>query len=261
MRIRHIRGAEEYIEKSPFVINCPQEFRGKWKQEIFGNNNPLYLEVGMGMGQFIRTHASRNPGINYVGFEINSTVLYKSVRRYIDLAAAETAENVKTDAAETVPNKSQAMQRPLHRTEAVSAEPVSEFAMALFRKSNLRFIRQDARFLAEDFAQGEVDRIYLNFSDPWPKDKNENKRLTSPIFLRLYDQILKPDGKIEFKTDNEGLFSYSLTSIPAAGWKICEVTHDLHADAALCRDNVMTEYEEKFSQKGNRIFRLTAQRG
>ena len=247
MRIRHIKGAEEYIEKSPFVINEPQRYCGNWRREVFGNENPLYLEVGMGMGQFIRTHASRNPDIDYIGFEINSTVLYKSVRRYIDLSVSADTPL--------------AMQKPLHRTEAVSADPESELALALFRTSNLRFIRQDARFLAEDFAQGEVDRIYLNFSDPWPKDKNENKRLTSPVFLKLYDRILKPDGKIEFKTDNEGLFDYSLTSIPAAGWRICEVTRDLHADAELCRDNVMTEYEEKFSQKGNRIFRLTAQRG
>lgn len=260
MRIRHIRGAEEYIEKSPFVINCPQEFRGKWKQEIFGNNNPLYLEVGMGMGQFIRTHASRNPEINYVGFEINSTVLYKSVRRYIDLSAADKAKNIKTDTAANASSISQAMQKPLHRTEAVSAEPASELVQELFQKSNLRFIRQDARFLAEDFALGEVDRIYLNFSDPWPKDKNENKRLTSPVFLKLYDAILKPGGKIEFKTDNEGLFDYSLAAIPAAGWKICDCTRDLHADAELCRENVMTEYEEKFSRKGNCIFRLVAER-
>lgn len=247
MRIRHIKGAEEYIEKSPFVINNPQAFCGNWKQEVFGNTNPLYLEVGMGMGQFIRTHASLNPEINYIGFEINSTVLYKSVRRYIDLSAA--------------PGGAAAMQKPLHRTEAVSAEPDSDLVQALYRTSNLRFIRQDARFLAEDFAAGEVDRIYLNFSDPWPKDKNVNKRLTSPIFLRLYDKILKPDGVIEFKTDNEGLFEYSLEAIPAAGWRLRSLTRDLHNDAELCRGNVMTEYEAKFSQKGNRIFKLIAERG
>ena len=223
MRIRHIKGAEEYIEQSPFVINEPQSFQGRWKEAVFGNQNPLYLEVGMGMGQFIRTHAQQHPEYNYIGFEINSTVLYKALRRYLELreGAGQPAE---------------------------------------LEASNLRFIRQDARFLAEDFGPGEVDRIYLNFSDPWPKDKNANKRLTSPVFMKLYDKILRPDGIIEFKTDNEGLFGYSLESIPECGWELAAVTRDLHGDPELSKGNVMTEYEEKFSKKGNPIYKLIAKR-
>lgn len=223
MRIRHIKGAEEYIEQSPFVINEPQSFQGRWKEAVFGNQNPLYLEVGMGMGQFIRTHAQQHPEYNYIGFEINSTVLYKALRRYLELREGA----------------------------GQPAEPEA---------SNLRFIRQDARFLAEDFGPGEVDRIYLNFSDPWPKDKNANKRLTSPVFMKLYDKILRPDGIIEFKTDNEGLFGYSLESIPECGWELAAVTRDLHGDPELSKGNVMTEYEEKFSKKGNPIYKLIAKR-
>ena len=223
MRIRHIKGAEEYIEQSPFVINEPQSFQGRWKEAVFGNQNPLYLEVGMGMGQFIRTHAQQHPEYNYIGFEINSTVLYKALRRYLELREGA----------------------------GQPAEPEA---------SNLRFIRQDARFLAEDFGPGEVDRIYLNFSDPWPKDKNANKRLTSPVFMKLYDKILRPDGIIEFKTDNEGLFDYSLESIPECGWELAAVTRDLHGDPELSKGNVMTEYEEKFSKKGNPIYKLIAKR-
>ena len=223
MRIRHIKGAEEYIEQSPFVINEPQSFQGRWKEAVFGNQNPLYLEVGMGMGQFIRTHAQQHPEYNYIGFEINSTVLYKALRRYLELREGA----------------------------GQPAEPEA---------SNLRFIRQDARFLAEDFGPGEVDRIYLNFSDPWPKDKNANKRLTSPVFMKLYDKILRPDGIIEFKTDNEGLFGYSLESMPECGWELAAVTRDLHGDPELSKGNVMTEYEEKFSKKGNPIYKLIAKR-
>ena len=223
MRIRHIKGAEEYIEQSPFVINEPQSFQGRWKEAVFGNQNPLHLEVGMGMGQFIRTHAQQHPEYNYIGFEINSTVLYKALRRYLELREGA----------------------------GQPAEPEA---------SNLRFIRQDARFLAEDFGPGEVDRIYLNFSDPWPKDKNANKRLTSPVFMKLYDKILRPDGIIEFKTDNEGLFDYSLESIPECGWELTAVTRNLHGDPELSKGNIMTEYEEKFSKKGNPIYKLIAKR-
>ncbi|MDO4266197.1 MAG: tRNA (guanosine(46)-N7)-methyltransferase TrmB [Eubacteriales bacterium] len=223
MRIRHIKGSEDYIAASPFVIDDPGAYRGCWKREVFGNENPLYLEVGMGMGQFIRTHAMLHPAISYIGFEINTTVLYKSLRRYEAL----------------LPERE------------MSTEP---------KDCNLRFIRQDARLLAEDFAQGEVNQIYLNFSDPWPKDKNANKRLTSPVFLALYDKILAPGGVIEFKTDNEGLFDYSLESIPQSGWELLDVTRDLHADPVRSEGNVMTEYEAKFSGKGNPIYKLIAGR-
>lgn len=124
--------------------------------------------------------------------------------------------------------------------------------------SNLTFISIDARLLADVFAPGEVDRIYLNFSDPWPKDRQANRRLTSPVFMKIYKEFLKTDGQLEFKTDNMGLFDYSLESIPESGWKLSQVTRDLHNDSSMNEGNIMTEYEEKFSAKGNPIYKLIA---
>ena len=124
--------------------------------------------------------------------------------------------------------------------------------------SNLTFISIDARLLADVFAPGEVDRIYLNFSDPWPKDRQANRRLTSPVFMKIYREFLKPDGQLEFKTDNMNLFDYSLESVPASGWRLTQVTRNLHHDASMNEGNIMTEYEEKFSAKGNPIYKLIA---
>lgn len=125
--------------------------------------------------------------------------------------------------------------------------------------TNLRFLCLDARELSDIFAPGEVSRIYLNFSDPWPKDRHAKRRLTSPEFMKIYDCILEKDGTVEFKTDNQGLFSYSLKSIPESGWQIRYSTRDLH-HTDMAQDNVMTEYEEKFSSLGNPICKLIASR-
>lgn len=125
--------------------------------------------------------------------------------------------------------------------------------------SNIWFLCIDAKDLADCFAKGEVEKIYLNFSDPWPKDRHAKRRLTSPEFLKVYDQILASDGSLEFKTDNQGLFAYSLEAIPAAGWKIYAQTKDLH-HSPMAEGNVMTEYEMKFSAKGNPICKLIAGR-
>jgi len=123
---------------------------------------------------------------------------------------------------------------------------------------NLTFISIDARMLSDVFAPGEVDRIYLNFSDPWPRERQANRRLTSPVFMKIYKEFLKSDGQLEFKTDNSGLFDYSLEAIPESGWKLIAVTRDLHNDSSMNEGNVMTEYEEKFSAKGNPIYKLIA---
>ena len=125
---------------------------------------------------------------------------------------------------------------------------------------NLKFIRVDARLLPEIFGKNEVDRIYLNFSDPWPKARHDKRRLTSRVFLQRYDQILKPDGKVEFKTDNRTLFDFSLEEATEAGWTIEQHTFDLHHDPEMCEDNVMTEYEEKFSSLGNPICKMIIHR-
>lgn len=128
------------------------------------------------------------------------------------------------------------------------------------KPANLLFIRMDARTLPEVFEKGEVERIYLNFSDPWPKDRHAKRRLTSRQFLERYDQILAPEGRVEFKTDNRELFEFSLEEAGEAGWKVLASTFDLHHDEELMRGNVMTEYEEKFSSMGNPIHKMIAAR-
>lgn len=211
MRLRHIPGAEEAIEQSPYVIQEPKEMKGKW-DSVFGNRNPIHIEVGMGKGRFIMELAQRNPQINYIGIERYSTVLLKALQKREQL-------------------------------------PVS----------NICFMCIDAKELGEIFEKGEVEKIYLNFSDPWPKDRHAKRRLTSPQFMAVYDQVLAEDGDVEFKTDNRGLFDYSLESIPEAGWKVKEHTFDLH-HSPMEEGNVMTEYEEKFSSRGQAICKLTAVR-
>lgn len=126
--------------------------------------------------------------------------------------------------------------------------------------SNVRFIRMDAEEIVNVFGREEVDRIYLNFSDPWPKDRHAKRRLPSRQFLARYDEILKKDGTIEFKTDNRLLFDFALEELEPAGWKSDVVTYDLHADKHLVQGNVMTEYEERFSSMGNPICKYIIRR-
>lgn len=125
---------------------------------------------------------------------------------------------------------------------------------------NLRFIRMEAEYICEVFEEREIDRIYLNFSDPWPKDRHAKRRLTSKQFFDRYNVVLKKDGIVEFKTDNDLLFQFSLEQVPEAGWKLAEQTWDLHNDERLVEGNVMTEYESKFSAMGNPIHKLIAKR-
>jgi tRNA (guanine-N7-)-methyltransferase len=126
---------------------------------------------------------------------------------------------------------------------------------------NLLFICMDAVELPEVFSKGEISRIYLNFSDPWPKDRHARRRLTSSEFLARYDKILKADGTIEFKTDNRDLFAFSLEEIGSSSiWKVTAHTFDLHHTPEMCDGNIMTEYEEKFSSQGNPICKLIAAR-
>lgn len=214
MRLRNIPGSKETIAKSDYVVQIPEEKKGRWN-EVFGNRNPIRIEVGMGKGRFIMDMARLHPENNYIGIEMYDSVLLRAVQK-----------------------------------REQSEEPVS----------NLYFIRMDARNLPEVFGKGEVDRIYLNFSDPWPKDRHAKRRLTSRQFLERYDQILTEKGQVEFKTDNRPLFEFSLEEIEAAGWKLMVHTFDLHHDETLMKGNVMTEYEEKFSSAGNPIHKLIAVR-
>ena len=226
MRLRNIPRANDVIASSLLVIQDPKAQRGQWK-EVFGNDHPIHIEVGMGKGRFITELARKHPEINYIGIERYTSVLLRAVEKLQGKEQAEGQEAV--TAAANIPE-------------------------------NLYFICMDATELPEVFAPEEVARIYLNFSDPWPKDRHAKRRLPSRQFLARYDQILKKDGTIEFKTDNRGLFDFALEEIEPAGWRLLMHTFDLHADAELMKDNIMTEYEEKFSSKGNPICKMVIDR-
>ena len=211
MRLRNVPGARETIIENQFSIQQPEQMKGKWA-EVFQNDHPIHIEVGMGKGQFIIEMARRNPEVNYIGIEKYSSVLVRAVEKLED-----------------------------------------------FEQDNLRLIRMDAENIEEVFDKDEVDRIYLNFSDPWPKDRHAKRRLTSTRFLERYDNILTPEGRVMFKTDNKDLFDFSLEQVEEAGWILENHTYDLH-HSEYNEGNVMTEYEEKFSAKGNPICCLVAYR-
>lgn len=214
MRLRNIAGSREAIGESDFVVHEPEKRKGNW-QNIFGNNNPIHIEIGMGKGRFLMDMARMHPFINYIGIEKYSSVLLRAIQ------------------------KMEKEEKPL---------------------PNVRFIRMDAEGIETVFGGGEVDRIYLNFSDPWPKDRHAKRRLPSREFLARYDKILKKDGWLEFKTDNEPLFRFALDELEPAGWEALGISYDLHHDAKMGKDNVMTEYEERFSSLGNPIYKYVIRR-
>ncbi len=215
MRLRNIPGSREVIAASPFVVHedVMRSRKGRWR-EVFGNDAPLYIEVGMGKGRFITELARQNPECNYVGIEKYSSVLVRAL-----------------DKREQDPEL-----------------------------TNLRFLRMEAEDLTDVFGVGEVAGIYLNFSDPWPKDRHAKRRLPGREFLARYDQILVPGGVVEFKTDNKDLFDFALLEAREAGWHLDACTFDLHHDGELSRGNIMTEYEERFSSQGNPICKLAISR-
>ena len=149
----------------------------------------------------------------------------------------------------------------IERYTSVLLRAVEKFDTEEFKMlKNIRFVCMDARDVAEVFAHGEVERIYLNFSDPWPKARHEKRRLTSHEFLERYEQILVPGGTLEFKTDNTELFNFSLEQVKSSSWTLEHYTYALHHHEIMNEGNVMTEYEEKFSARGNPINKLIAVR-
>lgn len=214
MRLRNITGSRDVIAESPYVVQEEKQplAAGTW-HEIFGNDHPIHIEIGMGKGKFIHTMAKEHPDINYVGIEKYSSVLLRAIQK-----------------------------------------------MEQEELPNLKFLRMDAENIATVFGKEEVDKIYLNFSDPWPKDRHAKRRLPSREFLARYDIILKKDSRLEFKTDNRDLFDFAVEELEPAGWKADVVTYDLHGDAKLMEGNVMTEYEEKFSSMGNPICKYVVHR-
>lgn len=210
MRVRNRKGATELLEANPqYVVLNPEDAKGKW-HEIFGNDHPIHIEVGSGKGAFITGMAKANPEINYIGIDIQKSVLSYALDKVLEA---------------DVPN--------------------------------IKLLWVDGDSLTNYFEDGEIDRLYLNFSDPWPKKRHEKRRLTYKTFLDTFKQILPERGEIHFKTDNRGLFEYSLVSFSQYGMTLKGVWLDLHASDF--EGNVMTEYEKKFSSKGQVIYRVEAQ--
>lgn len=205
MRLRNVKGAKEIIESSNYVVLDYKKYRGNYNK-LFKNNNPIYVEIGMGKGKFIIDNAIKYPNINFIGIEKYDSVVVRAIQKLED---------------KDIPN--------------------------------LKIIRMDALEITDVFDK-EVSRIYLNFSDPWPKDRHEHRRLSSDIFLKKYDLIFKDNKNIVMKTDNRNLFEYSVKSFVNYGYKINDISLDLHQ--ANYQDNIMTEYEEKFVSKGSPIYMI-----
>lgn len=192
MRVRKRKGAEEHLANNPhYVILNPEDAKGRW-HDVFGNDRPIHIEVGSGKGGFITGMALKNPDINYIGIDIQLSVLSYALDKVL---------------ASEVPN--------------------------------VKLLRVDGSSLTNYFEDGEVDMMYLNFSDPWPKTKHEKRRLTYKDFLDTYKRILPEHGEIHFKTDNRGLFEYSLASFSQYGMTLRQIWLDLHA--SNYEGNVMTE--------------------
>lgn len=234
-RLRNIPGSREVIAASDFVIHEPEKQKGRWA-EIFSHQAKPEIEIGMGKGRFLMDMAAKYPERNFTGIEMQSSVMFRAIQK------AEIRAQQKSGAAD------------VHSLPAT----VMDGRPGIWEDCNFRFILMDARLLENVFDVHEVAGIRLNFSDPWPKERHGNRRLTSAGFLRVYQRILTEDGILTFKTDNRALFDFSVEQVRQEGWQILELTYDLHADPRLSADNVMTEYEEKFSAKGNPIFLLAA---
>ena len=202
MRLRNVKGANLVIKNSSYVINNYKDYKGKFK-EIFNNDNPIHIEIGMGKGDFIIGMAKLHSDVNFIGIEKYDSVIVRAIEK-ID---------------EDIPN--------------------------------LRLIRMDANYIGEVFNK-EIEKIYLNFSDPWPKNRHENRRLTSTSFLKKYDILFKDSKSISFKTDNRKLFEFSLIEFINYDYKIINLSLDLYKDDI--KNNIPTEYEKKFNSLGFPIY-------
>ncbi|WP_102345240.1 tRNA (guanosine(46)-N7)-methyltransferase TrmB [Bacillus sp. Marseille-P3661] len=210
MRLRNKPWALDKIkEHEGIMISTPEQYRGVWKKEVFKNDNPIHIEIGMGKGTFLNEMARQHPDINFIGIEKYSSVIVSALELSLE-----------------------------------------------YDQPNLRLLNIDALTLPEIFNKGEISQIYLNFSDPWPKNRHAKRRLSHSSFLNLYKKVLVDNGEIHMKTDNQGLFEFSLESFSEYGLLLQNISLDLHKSGIV--GNVMTEYEEKFSRKGNRIYRVEA---
>ncbi len=217
MRLRGRKNIRQSLEQQPDLVVLEPQ---QWRgkwHEFFGNGNPIHAEFGMGKGQFISQMSVRNPDINYIGIDIYDELL----RRGSEKARAAWREKGR----EEVPN--------------------------------LALVRGNVEYLEQMFAPGELARVYLNFSDPWPKSKHARRRLTHPRYLMKYREALNEEGEIHFKTDSLTLFEFSLNSFADTGLQMRNISLDLHRGGPR-EDLVMTEYETKFYGRGMPIYRLEA---
>ena len=206
MRLRNVKNKEEILNNSKYLVKDYDKHIGNWNK-LFKNNNPIYIEIGMGKGKFIRENAKKYPNINFIGIEKYDSVVAKCLPKIED--------NI----------------------------------------SNLLIIRMDALEIDKVFDH-EIDRIYLNFSDPWPKVRHHSRRLSSKIFLDKYDNIFKNNMEIYMRTDNKDLFAYSIESFSKEGYILEDVTLDLHSN--IDDGFITTEYEDKFSSLGMPIYSVKA---
>ena len=204
MRIRNVKNKEEILDNCSFLLNNPKEYKGKFK-ELFNNDNPIYLEIGMGKGQFIYQNAKKYKDINFIGIERFDSIMAKAI-------------------------------------------------LKMEKLDNLILIKYDAN-LIDDLFGHEIDKIYLNFSDPWPKNRHENRRLTSKLFLEKYKNIFKDKERIEVRTDNRDFFLYSVESLGDMGYLLNDVSFNYQSP-----DLIMTEYESKFRGKGANIYHFFAEK-
>ena len=204
MRLRNIPGADEVVANSPYCIAQPSKLKGKYKSELFGNDNPLYIEIGMGKGKFILDNALQNPNINYIGIEKYDSVIVRAIQKTNDMDI-----------------------------------------------NNLFLVRMDAKDLLNVFDR-EIDTIYLNFSDPWPKKRQNKRRLTYPTMLNEYYKILKNGGKLIFKSDNDVLFNDSVEYLKESPFKVESIVYDYDGNDPY---DAQTEYETKFRGLGTPIKR------
>ncbi|MBE6144887.1 MAG: tRNA (guanosine(46)-N7)-methyltransferase TrmB [Firmicutes bacterium] len=209
MRLKNVRGAKEIINASQYIVEDPFVYLGKY-QQLFNNNNPIEIEIGMGKGDFIIGKALKNPNINYIGIEKFDSVIVRAIQKLESLDL-----------------------------------------------KNLKLIRMDALDIDKVFNK-EIDTLYLNFSDPWPKNRHEMRRLTSKIFLKKYENLFKDKPCIIQKTDNRKLFEFSIISYVENGYKIDEISLDLYKDDT--KDNIATEYEKRFVSLGQTIFMVKVSR-
>jgi tRNA (guanine-N7-)-methyltransferase len=194
------------------VIMDPTVYKGKWR-DYFGNDNPIYVELGMGKGKFISELSANNPAINYIGIDMYDELIRKATEKARELHA-----------------------------DVHGGEPTN-LALVLFNIGNIENM----------FDTDELSRVYLNHSDPWPKARHANRRLTHPNFLNKYIDSLKPDGEIHFKTDSRSLFEFSLESFSELGLRIQNLSLDVHAEGTP-EGHVFTEYESKFVGLGQPIY-------